>query len=60
MTGAFAICIALFLTFSILVDFMENAFMPSEWAAELSVVSESNTCSMEGGPCWNRSGKTNR
>lgn len=49
MTGAFAICTALFLTFSILVDFMENAFMPSEWAAELSVVSESNTCSMEGG-----------
>lgn len=28
MTGAFAICITLFLTFSTLVDFMQNAFVP--------------------------------
>ncbi len=46
MTGAFAICIALFLTFSTLVDFMKNAFMPTEWTPELSIASETNTCSI--------------
>lgn len=46
MTGAFAICIVLFLTFSTLVNFMQNAFMPSEWTPELSIVSETNTCSI--------------
>lgn len=46
MTGAFAICIALFLGFCTLVPFMENAFMPKEWAPELSIVSETNTCSI--------------
>lgn len=47
MTGAFAICIALFLSFTTLVDFMKNAFTPPEWTAELSIVSESNTCSID-------------
>lgn len=46
MTGAFAICIALFLGFCTLVPFMENAFMPKKWAPELSIVSETNTCSI--------------
>ena len=46
MTGAFAICIALFLGFCTLVPFMENAFMPKEWTLELSIVSETNTCSI--------------
>lgn len=47
MTGAFAICITLFLTFSTLVDFMENAFMPPEYTPELSIASETNTCSID-------------
>lgn len=46
MTGAFAICIALFLGFCTLVPFMENAFMPKEWAPDLSIVSKTNTCSI--------------
>ena len=46
MTGAFAICITLFLGFCTLVPFMENAFMPKEWAPELSIVSDTNTCSI--------------
>lgn len=47
MTGAFAVCIALFLSFTTLVDFMKNAFIPPEWTAELSIVSENNTCSID-------------
>ena len=47
MTGAFAFCIMLFLTFSTLVDFMENAFMPPQWTPELSIASETNTCSID-------------
>lgn len=47
MTGAFAVCIVLFLTFIPLVDFMKNAFMPSVWEADLSIVSENNTCSID-------------
>lgn len=46
MTGAFAICITLFLTFSTLVDFMKNAFMPPAYTPELSIASETNTCSI--------------
>ncbi len=46
MTGAFAICITLFLGFCTLVPFMENAFMPKEWVPELSIVSDTNTCSI--------------
>lgn len=47
MTGAFAICITLFLTFSTLVDFMENAFMPPAYTPELSIATETNTCSID-------------
>lgn len=46
MTGAFAICIVLFLSFSTLVDFMKNAMMPKPWTPELSIASEANTCSL--------------
>lgn len=46
MTGAFAVCITLFLGFCTLVPFIENAFMPKAWAAEISVVSKTNTCSI--------------
>lgn len=49
MTGAFAICITLFLTFNTLVDFMGNAFQPPEWTPELSIVSETNACSIDSG-----------
>lgn len=46
MTGAFAVCITLFLTFSTLVDFMRNAFVPPAYTPELSIASEMNTCSI--------------
>lgn len=46
MTGAFAICITLFLTFSTLVDFMKNAFVPPVYTPELSIASKTNTCSI--------------
>lgn len=47
MTGAFAICITLFLTFSTLVTFMQNAFMPPAYTPDLSIASETNTCSID-------------
>ena len=47
ITGAFAVCIVLFLTFTCLVDFMKHAFTPPEWTPELSIVSETNTCSID-------------
>lgn len=47
MTGAFAICITLFLSFSTLIDFMKNAFVPPEYTPELSIASETNTCSID-------------
>lgn len=46
MIGAFAVCITLFLTFSTLVDFMKNAFVPPVYTPELSIASEANTCSI--------------
>lgn len=46
MTGAFAVCITLFLTFSTLVGFMKNAFTPPVWMPDLSIASEANTCSL--------------
>lgn len=49
MTGAFAVCITLFLTFSTLVDFMKNAFVPPIYTPELSIASETNTCSIDNG-----------
>ncbi len=47
MTGAFAVCITLFLSFSTLVDFMKNAFVPPVYTPELSIASETNTCSID-------------
>ena len=47
MTGAFAICIVLFLSFTTIIDFMKNAMLPLPWTPELSIVSEDNTCSIE-------------
>lgn len=47
MTGAFAICITLFLSFTTLVYFMKNAFIPPAWTPDLSIVSETNTCSID-------------
>ena len=47
MTGAFAVCITLFLSFSTLVDFMKNAFVPPAYTPELSIASETNTCSID-------------
>lgn len=49
MTAAFAICMVLFLTFSTLVDFMKNAFTPPVWTPELSIVSETNSCTIDSG-----------
>lgn len=46
MTGAFAVCITLFLTFSTFVDFIQNAFVPPDYTPELSIASETNTCSI--------------
>lgn len=47
MTGAFAICITLFLSFTTLVYFMKNAFIPPAWTPGLSIASETNTCSID-------------
>lgn len=47
MTAAFAVCITLFLMFSTLVDFMKNAFMPPAYTPELSIASETDTCSID-------------
>lgn len=47
MTGAFAICITLFLSFTTLVYFMKNAFIPPAWTPDLSIASETNTCSID-------------
>lgn len=46
MTGAFVVCITLFLSFSTLVDFMKNAFVPPVYTPELSIASETNTFSI--------------
>lgn len=37
----------LFLAFSTLIDFMENAFVSPEYTPELSIVSKTNNCSIE-------------
>lgn len=48
MTGAFAISIVIFLAFSTIIDFMNHAMMPLKpWTPDLSIVSETNTCSIE-------------
>ena len=46
MTSAFALCLTLFLGFCTLVPFMKNAFAPKAWTPDLSIVSETNTCSI--------------
>ncbi len=46
-SGAFAICVVLFLTFGVLVEFMNHAFTPSPWTPDLSVASEDNSCSID-------------
>lgn len=48
MTGSFALSILLFLSFSVTVDFMGHAVTPLRpWAADLSVISPDNTCSVD-------------
>lgn len=46
MSGAFALCIVLFLAFTTVADFLEHALLPPPWTPELSVVSSDNTCSI--------------
>lgn len=48
MTGSFAISIILFLSFSVLVNFMYQAVRPLKpYTPDLSIISENNTCSLE-------------
>lgn len=48
MTCSFAFCIILFLSFSPAIDFMHHALKPLRpYTADLSVTSESNSCSIE-------------
>lgn len=46
MSGAFALCIVLFLAFTTVADFLAHALLPPPWTPELSVVSADNTCSI--------------
>ena len=46
MSGAFALCIVLFLAFTTVADFLAHALFPPPWTPELSVVSSDNTCSI--------------
>ena len=46
MSGAFALCIVLFLAFTTVADFLEHALLPPPWTPELSVVSSDNTGSI--------------
>ena len=46
MSGAFALCIVLFLAFTTVADFLAHALLPPPWTPELSVVSLDNTCSI--------------
>ena len=46
MSGAFALCIVLFLAFTTVADFLAHALLPPPWTPELSVVSSDNTCSI--------------
>jgi putative ABC transport system permease protein len=48
MVGSFAISIILFLSFSVIVDFMNHSIKPLQpWTPDISFVSEDNTCSIE-------------
>ena len=46
MSGAFALCIVLFLAFTTVADFLAHALLPPPWTPELSVVSSDNTGSI--------------
>ena len=46
MSGAFALCIVLFLAFTTVADFLAHALLPPPWTPELSVVSADNTGSI--------------
>ncbi len=46
MSGAFALCIVLFLAFTTVADFLEHALLPPPWTPEFSVVSADNTGSI--------------
>ena len=46
MSGAFALCIVLFLAFTTVADFLAHALLPPPWTPELSVISADNTCSI--------------
>lgn len=48
MTGSFAISIILFLSFSVLINFMHQAVRPLKpYTPDISVVSANNTCSLD-------------
>lgn len=50
MTGSFAFGVILFLSFSVLRDFMNHALVPLRpWTADISVISPDNTCSLPEG-----------
>ena len=46
MSGAFGLCTVLFLSFSVVLDFMGHALLPPAWTPELSAASADNTCSI--------------
>ena len=46
MSGAFALCIVLFLAFTTVADFLAHALLPPPWTPELSVISADNTGSI--------------
>ncbi|NMA65009.1 MAG: FtsX-like permease family protein [Clostridiaceae bacterium] len=48
MTGSFGISIVLFLSFSVLVNFMHQGLIPLRpYTPDISIVSENNTCSLD-------------
>lgn len=48
MTGSFGISIVLFLSFSVLIDFMHQALKPLRpYTPDISIISENNTCSLD-------------
>lgn len=48
MVGSFSISIILFLSFSVTIDFMNHALTPLRpWTADISVISQDNTCSVK-------------
>lgn len=48
MVGSFALCIILFLAFSVTIDFMHHSLTSLRpWKADLSIISPDHTCSLE-------------